>query len=68
MHVVVEARLEDATTKIVSLSKGNLTDCLDNALSEMRAFFAALANHAVLNTRSDISKYSTKCYIHQGLI
>jgi hypothetical protein len=35
----------------------------DKALSDIRAFFAALANHAVLNTRSDIASYSTWCYI-----
>jgi hypothetical protein len=65
MHVVVEALLEDATAEIVGLSKGNCPIAFDNALSEMRAFFAALANQAVLNTRSDIGPYSTKCYIHQ---
>lgn len=38
---------------------------LQRALSEIRAFFAALENHAVLKVRSDISSYSTECYTYQ---
>ncbi|WP_210214287.1 hypothetical protein, partial [Sinorhizobium meliloti] len=34
-------------------------------MSEIRAFFAALENHAVLKVRPDISSYSTPCYTYQ---